>query len=132
MNILTPTTVTVANHRGVATHHITKRYHIKTFKASSLVGQLPDGVTVKHKYGGIEYRYNIPIKLKHNNYHQVSTMTLWVNKAQHIEASGWVYREKDLKIFMDTFHLIHPIMLKLFDMEKTSQLSAGQPLLQAA
>jgi hypothetical protein len=124
MNILTPAPVTVANHRGVTDHHITKRYHINTFKASALVGELPTGVTVKHKYRGLEYRYNVPIKLKHNNYHQVSTMCFWVNRAQHIEASGWVYREEDLKIFMDTFHLIHPIMRKLFNLD--------QPLMQAA
>jgi len=114
MNILTPAPVTVANHRGVANHHVTKRYNIKTFKASALVAELPIGVTVKHRYNGIEYRYNVPVKNPLHQYSQVSTMTLWVNKAQHIEASGWVYRKEDLELFMDTFHLIHPIMKQLF------------------
>ena len=114
MNILTPVPVTVANHRGVTNHHVTKRYSINTFKASALVGELPMGVTVKHKYSGIEYRYKVQTKDPMNNYSHTSTMCIWTNEPGHIEASGWVHKEEDLKLFMDTFHLIHPIMKQLF------------------
>ena len=130
MNILTPVPVTVANHRGVATHHITQRYKINTFKASALVGQIPLGVSVKHKYSGIEYRYTARTSDPQHNYSRVSTMTLWTNAAGHIESTGWVHKEEDLKLFMDTFHLIHPIMLQLF--RKTEIPNTGTAYLRAA
>lgn len=112
MNILTPIPVYVAEHRGVKNHRLTNRYGINTYKASLLVGELPEGVCVKKKYSGIEYRYvsrSIPNKM---GWQTQTTATIWVNN-NYIEYGGWLSNQQQHKEFIDTYNLIEPIINEL-------------------
>ena len=114
MNILTPLPVFVCNHRGVKNHHITERYMINTYKASTLSGNLPEGVTVCNKYSGIQYRCTLPIKNCGWRHNACATIHEF---ERFIEYSGILENNDMHKDFMETYQLIRPIINQLFDRE---------------
>ena len=126
MNIHTPIPVQVAAHRGVVNHYITKEYDINTYKASTLIHELPDDtLCVKLNSSNIiDYRFRTKVPQAMNYPRRYQVILAEARNRNIYFTFGQLHDMQQYKMVMDTIMQVSPIIRLLFSFDHSLQQAA--------
>ena len=126
MNIHTPIPVQIAAHRGVINHYITKEYDINTYKASTLIHELPDDtLCVKLNNSNIiDYRFRTKVTQGMTYPKRYQVILAEARNRDIYFTFGQLQDMQQYKKVMDTIMQISPIIRLLFGFDHSLQQAA--------